>query len=683
LAAVGTIALLAALGVIQALPYTQAAQTASDVIQATLASVSAACALAAAGRAEHRARLFWLMVAAAAASWAVGQALFTLEQTALVPLQASRLQRGLFLLAAFPMAVAGLLRPDRPGSSASIVILNVALVATGVLFLYFYIGASFEPDAAGYATWRQAASLAQLAVVSVTVFPLAFVAAPAWRTTYRTLAAATALWFGGNALLAMALLVGDYRAGLADLPWALPFVWIGAMAVAWRPVPVSPSDIAVEPWRDTRRGLTLALLAVAAVPMLHLIWTLAVPMPPDLWRARAAMTLMALVTLTLLFGWRQHGVARNAERTAAARERDIARIDARFAQAFAESPAAMLIVTPDHRLVDANGQASQLLGQSRESLVGSRLDEVMIRGEDQEDPIDRALSTGVAAGSLPLTFRTRTGTAVEALVSIEPIEAGGARRHLLLVEDVGERRGLEAELRSATRMESVGRLAAGIAHEFNNLLTAITNAGALALADVTRPAAVAAHLDRIDRASDRASTLTRQLLAFGRRQALNPEPLDLGEVVDEMRGLLPPTLGEHIRLQVDAPRGLPRVRADRAQLQQVVLHLAANARDAMPQGGHLSIAVGTFQGPAGPPEVSLTVADDGRGMSEAVQQHLFEPFFTTKELAAGGGLGLAAVYGIVTQSGGRIEVDSEPGRGTTVRILLPALTTDGLRGAPA
>ena len=232
-------------------------------------------------------------------------------------------------------------------------------------------------------------------------------------------------------------------------------------------------------------------------------------------------------------------------------------------------------------------------------------------------------------------------------------------------------------------MESVGRLAAGIAHEFNNLLTAITNAGALALADVTRPAAVAAHLDRIDRASDRASTLTRQLLAFGRRQALNPEPLDLGEVVDEMRGLLPPTLGEHIRLEVDAPRGLPRVRADRAQLQQVVLHLAANARDAMPQGGHLSIAVATFQGSAGPPEVSLTLADNGRGMSEVVQQHLFEPFFTTKELAAGGGLGLAAVYGIVTQSGGRIEVDSEPGRGTTVRILLPALTDDGPRGEPA
>lgn len=678
--AAGTAGVLVALGVIHLLPYSYSVQAASDVLQAALAWTAAGCALAAARRAESRARLFWLMVAAAAAAWSCGQTLFALEESALVPVRASRLQRGLFLFAAFPLAVAGLLRPDRPGASGSVVVLNVALVATATLFLYFYIGASFEPGARGYSEWRQTAAVAQLAVVAVTVFPLAFVTAPGWRPTYRALALASALWFAGNTMLAVAMLFGSYRAGLADAPWAVPFVWIAAAALAWHPAPLTAEPEATEPWRDTRRGLTLALLAVAAVPMLHLVMTLVVAMAPDLWRTRAWMTLIALLLLTMLFGIRQHRVAHDAERTASARERDIAGIDARFAQAFAESPVPMLIVAPDGPVVDVNGHAAQLLGQGRAAIVGSRLDDVMIRVDRDADHFDRALATRHSAGSLPLTFHTRTGAAVDALVSVEPIETDGTRRLLLLVEDVGERRGLEAELRSATRMESVGRLAAGIAHEFNNLLTAITNAGALALADLRRPAVVSAHLDRIDRASGRASTLTRQLLAFGRRQALKPEPLDLGEVVDEMRGLLPPTLGEHIRLDVDAPHGLGRVRADRAQLQQVVLHLVANARDAMPQGGRLSIAVGVAAGPAGQPELSLTVADDGRGMSEAVQQHLFEPFFTTKELAAGGGLGLAAVYGIVTQSGGRIEVDSEPGRGATVRILLPAVESDDLRG---
>ncbi len=174
--------------------------------------------------------------------------------------------------------------------------------------------------------------------------------------------------------------------------------------------------------------------------------------------------------------------------------------------------------------------------------------------------------------------------------------------------------------------------------------------------------------------------LTRQLLAFGRRQALRPELLDVAGVVEEMRTLLPSVLGEDVRLDVDVPRHLPRVRADRSQLKQVILNLAANARDAMPRGGRLSIALAAVasDGATGHgTDLRLSVRDDGVGMSEQVQQHLFEPFFTTKDPGERGGLGLAAVYGIVAQSGGRILVESEPGRGTVVTILFPAMPGSG------
>jgi signal transduction histidine kinase len=166
------------------------------------------------------------------------------------------------------------------------------------------------------------------------------------------------------------------------------------------------------------------------------------------------------------------------------------------------------------------------------------------------------------------------------------------------------------------------------------------------------------------------------LLAFGRRQALRPELLDVASVLDEMGTLLPSMLGEDIRLEVDAPAHLPSVRADRSQLKQVILNLAANARDAMPRGGRLSIVlaeVASDRALGHGTQVQLSVSDDGVGMSEQVQQHLFEPFFTTKDPGERGGMGLAAVYGIVAQSGGRTLVESEPGRGTIVRILFPAM----------
>jgi PAS domain S-box-containing protein len=232
--------------------------------------------------------------------------------------------------------------------------------------------------------------------------------------------------------------------------------------------------------------------------------------------------------------------------------------------------------------------------------------------------------------------------------------------------DVTARRELEDQLRQSQKMEAIGRLAGGIAHDFNNLLTAIKGYGEFLLADL--PADGSSHRDahEIVAAADRAAALTRQLLAFSRRQTLAPQPLDLNEVVADLEGLLGRLLGEPIELVLELATEVPPVRADRGQLEQVVMNLVVNASDAMPDGGRLTIATA-----ATGRSVELTVADSGIGMEPEVRSHLFEPFFTTKAPGEGTGLGLATVYGIVEQSGGTIDVETAPGKGSTFTVRLP------------
>jgi PAS domain S-box-containing protein len=252
---------------------------------------------------------------------------------------------------------------------------------------------------------------------------------------------------------------------------------------------------------------------------------------------------------------------------------------------------------------------------------------------------------------------------------------------LLHAEDVTEQRQNEEQLRVAHRMESIGRLAGGIAHDFNNLLTVIINHTAFAAKDAGKEDPLQADLAEIGKAAERASLLTRQLLAFSRKQVLKPQVLDLNKIVGGMEEMLRRLLGEDIDLAVVLAVGLGKVMADPGQIEQVVMNLAVNARDAMPDGGKLTIEtayvelddvyssqhVGTKPGPY----VMLSVSDTGCGMDERTRARLFEPFFTTKQTGKGTGLGLATVYGIVKQSGGSIWVYSEPGHGTTFKVYLP------------
>jgi PAS domain S-box-containing protein len=251
--------------------------------------------------------------------------------------------------------------------------------------------------------------------------------------------------------------------------------------------------------------------------------------------------------------------------------------------------------------------------------------------------------------------------------------------------DVSDQRHLEEQFRQSQKMEAVGQLAGGIAHDFNNLLTAILGNTQLLLRDLPPGDAKRGDVEEIRKASERAASLTRQLLAYSRRQMLQPVILDLNVVVADMDKLLRRLIGEHIALVTVLAPDLGRVRADPNQIEQVIVNLAVNARDAMAEGGKLTIETANIDlddsfaqahlGSVPGPYAMVAVTDTGAGMDASVRAHLFEPFFTTKEVGKGTGLGLATVYGIVKQSGGYISVYSEPGRGSSFKIYLPRIAT--------
>jgi signal transduction histidine kinase len=306
----------------------------------------------------------------------------------------------------------------------------------------------------------------------------------------------------------------------------------------------------------------------------------------------------------------------------------------------------------------------------------------------------------VLTGSAEVIDTSDVATLAQAFLvksELEPAQLVRIIRHASRREQARQEeeaaRAREEKLRQARRMESVGRLAGGIAHDFSNLLTVVTGASERLRDRFGDHPGAQQDLDTILRNCMRGAALTRQLLAFSRQQTLSPQRIDLGQLVEATGTLLEQLIGEHIQLELDIPPGVRPVEADRSQIEQVLMNLAINARDAMADGGVLRVAVSNMtvarqfaetHPPMVPGEfVVLQVVDTGHGMTEEVKSHAFEPFFTTKDPSQGTGLGLATVYGIVNQSGGYIWIDSEPGAGTTFTVFLPPTERAAAEPAPS
>jgi len=352
------------------------------------------------------------------------------------------------------------------------------------------------------------------------------------------------------------------------------------------------------------------------------------------------------------------------------------------------SPLGICTYGSDGLCRSANEAAARILGAEREDLLRQDLFRIEPLRPAGVPEMARRILEGDPGGELELHTVSTFGREVWLGLRLAPFVSGGSRGILLMIEDRTARKHAEEalwqseeRLRQSQKMEAVGRLAGGIAHDFNNLLLVINGYASLLLAHLRDEDPRRKEAEEILAAGDRAAGLTRQLLAFGRRQVLQPKVIDLNALFSAMAGMLRRLIGEHIDLVTRFSDGLWPVKADPGQLEQILANLAVNSRDAMPGGGRLTIRTRNIDPderlmrdhpsfvPGG--HVLIEVSDTGTGMDEETRSHIFEPFYTTKETGKGTGLGMATVYGIVNQSRGHIEVDSEIGRGTTVRIYFP------------
>ena len=338
------------------------------------------------------------------------------------------------------------------------------------------------------------------------------------------------------------------------------------------------------------------------------------------------------------------------------------------------------------RFLAVNEAAIRHYGYTRDEFLAMTIKG--IRSESEYLQLDESLKKNLGTTMIRTNVRhlKKDGTAIEVELSADSIELGGRQARLVMARDVTGRKRLEDQFRQAQKMEAVGQLAGGVAHDFNNLLTVIGAHSDFLLDAIEPNDPKREDVEEIQKAGARASGLTRQLLAFSRKQILRPAVLDLNNTVESAEKMLRRLIGDHIEVSTILSPDLPHILADSGQLEQVLVNLAVNARDAMPDGGRLEIDTSSIEvseqsidsNSVTPPGkyVLLCVSDTGTGMDAATLKRVFEPFFTTKDPGKGTGLGLATVYGIIKQSGGYIWVDSELGSGTTFRIYLPQLAKE-------
>jgi PAS domain S-box-containing protein len=365
----------------------------------------------------------------------------------------------------------------------------------------------------------------------------------------------------------------------------------------------------------------------------------------------------------------------------------------RYRQIFENANDVIYTTDLEHNITALNKAGVELTGYSLDQVIGRTID-IIVPSEYIVllDVMKERMMAGQSSAIYEIEVATREGSRLPVEASTRLIYDSGKPIGIQsILRDVSERKRLEKQLWASQKMEAVGQLAGGIAHDFNNILTIILGYTKLASDSIDSSHPVFRDITGIRKAVERASSLTRQLLAFSRRQILRPRVLHLNNVISDLEKFLMRLIGENVVLVTDLEPGAGMIKADQGQVEQVLMNLVINARDAMPDGGRITVTVRNadlteedareYHYVQIGPYVMIEVADTGLGMDEETMSHIFEPFFTTKEAGKGTGLGLATVYGIVRQSGGYIWVYSEPGQGASFRVFLPRTSEEFIEDA--
>jgi two-component system, cell cycle sensor histidine kinase and response regulator CckA len=450
----------------------------------------------------------------------------------------------------------------------------------------------------------------------------------------------------------------------------------------------------------SRRLLLAPVVLPLAVGLLQVRGIRAGVFSPELGAWLFSLANIAVFTVTI---WWVAGVLRRADAARTRALEALAEADQRLATASQERTRRILDSANDPfvatdaagRIIDWNARAEETFGWTRTEAFGRPLAGTIFPDGKCPPPGPGGFpgfDGAVVDRRTEVVVVRRDGREFPVEMTVWPVEVAGVMEYTAFLHDVSERRRLEGQLRQAQKMEAVGQLAAGVAHDFNNLLTVINGYADLLVESTPPDDPVRDLAGEIRRAGDRSAGLTRQLLTFSRQQVIAPRVLDLNRVVGDTDKMLARVIGEDVRLTTVLAPGLWPVKADPGQVEQVLMNLCVNARDAMPTGGRLTVetqnvvldeAYAATQSDARPgPHVLLAVSDTGQGMSPEVMGKAFEPFFTTKGVGRGTGLGLATVYGIVRQAGGHVGVYSEVGVGTTFKAYFPRAETTPGEGRP-